>query len=183
MFTDSTGYWVGFDDVFTGPVDEIIVLGLLAIAALVGISGAADALDDFVNVIGNTLSNVADEIKKATKTISVAIVITIASIKGRNVGAYVIQFSDGSYYVGKGSPARIYISAMREGVLHGTLPMSVRYESCSNDREAYKREYMLMVDYGYYSGTIYMYNRIWFSGRTYYLMDYGTLYSDDYLGR
>lgn len=183
MFTDSTGYWFGFDDVITGPVDEIIVLGLLAIAALVGVSGAADALDDLTNAIGNTLSNVADEIKQATKTISVAIVVTIASIRSKNVGAYVIQFSDGSYYVGKGSPARMYISAMREGLLHGEIPISFRYEACSNDREAYKREYIMMVDYGYYSGTTYMYNRIWSPGRTYYLIDYGELYSDDYFGR
>ena len=50
MRTDSTGMWFGLDDIFTGLVDEIIVLGALAcgvlwIGAELGVPGASDALD------------------------------------------------------------------------------------------------------------------------------------------
>ncbi len=32
-YTDPTGHWFGIDDTITGPVDEIVVLGILGIAA------------------------------------------------------------------------------------------------------------------------------------------------------
>jgi hypothetical protein len=60
MLTDSTGYWFGFDDVFTGPVDEIIVLGLLALAVYIGIPGAAEILDSTVTIIDDILGPVND---------------------------------------------------------------------------------------------------------------------------
>lgn len=95
MYTDSTGYLFGLDDDFTGPVDELILLALLAIAAWVGIPGASDALDELSIAIGNTISNIRDEIKKVVQTASVAIALTVATtIQGKNVAAYVIQFSD-----------------------------------------------------------------------------------------
>ena len=28
-YTDPTGEWFGFDDVFTGPIDEIVILGAM----------------------------------------------------------------------------------------------------------------------------------------------------------
>ncbi|HAX02797.1 MAG: hypothetical protein A2Y45_04590 [Tenericutes bacterium GWC2_34_14] len=47
---DSTGYWFGFGDIFTGPIDEILVLELLALVAAVGISGAsAEAYNGYYN--------------------------------------------------------------------------------------------------------------------------------------
>jgi hypothetical protein len=184
MLTDSTGYWFGFDDIFTGPFDEIIVLGLLAIGTIVGIPGASNLLDDVANSLISTFNDVKDKINDAKKSIPIAIVSTIANVtKQSNTGAYAIQFSDGNYYIGKGSPFRMYISAMREGLLHGTIPISFRFESAINEREAYKMEYMWMVDYGYYTGTPNMYNRIWSPGRLYYFNDFGSLYSDDYFGR
>ncbi|MDY0294808.1 MAG: RHS repeat-associated core domain-containing protein [Acholeplasmataceae bacterium] len=184
MFTDSTGYWFGFDDIVTGPIDEILVLGLLIVAAVIGIPGAADALDDLTGVLNNTFNSVREKINEAKKAIPVMIVLAITSVqKKSNTGAYAIQFSDGNYYIGKGSQFRMYMSAMREGLLHGSTPISFRYEYAASDRDAYKKEYMWMVDYGYYTGTQKMYNRIWSPGRLYYYLDNGSLYSDDYLGR
>lgn len=45
---DSLGLWAGVDDVFTGPVDEIIVVGILATAAMLGIEPAQRALNALV---------------------------------------------------------------------------------------------------------------------------------------
>lgn len=56
MYTDSTGYWFGFDDIITGPIDELIVLSLLALAAAVGIPGASDALSDLTNTLIDVLA-------------------------------------------------------------------------------------------------------------------------------
>lgn len=184
MYTVSTGYWFGFDDIITGPMDELIVLSLLALATAVGIPGASDALGDLTGTLNNVFNSVKDKIDEAKKTITVTIALAIASVqKKSNTGAYAIQFSDGNYYIGKGSPIRMYLSAMREGVLHGSIPISFRYEYAASDREAYKKEYMWMVDYGYYTGTPSMYNRIWSLGRLFYYLDNGSLYFDDYIGR
>ena len=35
MYTDSTGMWFGYDDLITGPIDEIIAIGILAIGPYV----------------------------------------------------------------------------------------------------------------------------------------------------
>lgn len=184
MYSDSTGYWFGFDDIITGPIDEILVLGLLILATLINIPGAADVLGDLTDTLNDTFISVRDKINEAKKAIPVAIVLAIASIqKKSNTGTYSIQFSDGNYYIGKGSPFRMYLSAMREGLLHGSIPTSFRYEYAASNREAYKKEYMWMVDYGYYTGTPNMYNRIWSPGRLYYYLDNGSLYFDDYFGR
>lgn len=78
----------------------------------------------------------------------------------------------------------MYTSVMREGLYHKTVPVSFRFEWAASDREAFKKEYMWMVDYGYSSGNPNYYNRIWSPGRLYYFFDNkGKLYSNDYWGR
>ncbi|MGI8605333.1 MAG: RHS repeat-associated core domain-containing protein [Verrucomicrobiales bacterium] len=46
MLNDPFGLWAGIDDCITGPIDEILVLGALAVAAALGSEWAADALNN-----------------------------------------------------------------------------------------------------------------------------------------
>ncbi len=55
-YRDPNGKWFGFDDVFTGPVDEAIVVGLLATGAVLGVPGAQDALDNLSGAISNAFA-------------------------------------------------------------------------------------------------------------------------------
>lgn len=43
--SDPNGHWFGIDDAFTGPVDEIAVVGILAIGAAFGCSSCGEALN------------------------------------------------------------------------------------------------------------------------------------------
>jgi RHS repeat-associated protein len=54
---DPDGKWFGADDVFTGPVDEIVVIGGLAVAAACGSKWAADTLDNMGKVFNQIVSN------------------------------------------------------------------------------------------------------------------------------
>jgi len=53
--SDPNGNWFGVDDAFTGPIDELAVLGLLGLGAYLGVPGAQDALDKLAETIGNVL--------------------------------------------------------------------------------------------------------------------------------
>ena len=62
--SDSTGLWFGFDDIFTGPVDEILVLGGLGVLSIFGVgwasnalAGAQQAASDAWNSITNSFNN------------------------------------------------------------------------------------------------------------------------------
>jgi RHS repeat-associated protein len=97
MYTDSTGYWFGFDDVFTGPIDELIVLAALALAAAVGIPGASDALGDLTSAIGDTISNIYDGIKAEKDKLSVllaGLVIKNLSSLGKNDWHHIVAQRD-----------------------------------------------------------------------------------------
>ncbi|HLP66061.1 MAG TPA: hypothetical protein VK181_00925 [Rhizobium sp.] len=50
--SDPNGHWFGADDVFTGPFDEIAVVGILAIGAVFGCDSCGKAL----NAIGDAVS-------------------------------------------------------------------------------------------------------------------------------
>ncbi len=50
-YTDAFGLWCGADDVLTGPVDEIIVIGSLFILASFGNEWAQDLLDSIQNLV------------------------------------------------------------------------------------------------------------------------------------
>jgi hypothetical protein len=82
MLTDSTGYWFGFDDIFTGPVDEIIVLGLLALAVYIGIPGSDELLDSTIGVIDNVLNsanNISKKIRKYRTNVAVILSTLVIS--------------------------------------------------------------------------------------------------------
>jgi len=55
-WVDPTGLWFGADDVITGPVDEIIVLGGLSILAMTGNEWAKNALKSLGDAISEALS-------------------------------------------------------------------------------------------------------------------------------
>lgn len=60
-YTDPSGEWFGFDDVFTGPVDEIVVIGGLTIGAYLGIPGAQEGLESLTDLLGGMLSESSEE--------------------------------------------------------------------------------------------------------------------------
>lgn len=51
---DPYGLWVGFDDIFTGPIDEIVVIGGLGILAALGSKWAVDQLDNIKDFFDKT---------------------------------------------------------------------------------------------------------------------------------
>lgn len=186
MYIDPSGEnFIAVALIVGGSILGLYFLTTLVVGDYLGIMDSAKELLDSVGTsIANSVDNLKEKINKANKVITVSIAITLMSIKDKsNNGTYAIQFSDGSYYIGKGGLLRMYASAFREGLLHDSFPTSFRFEWATSDREAYKKEYTWMVDYGYYSKTDKMYNRIWSPGRGYYYADYGVLYSDDYFGR
>ena len=77
----------------------------------------------------------------------------------------------------------MYISAIERSIKHKTLPTGFSWFKADNDREAYKNEYMLMVDFGYSSNpklnSGLLYNEIWSKGRSYYYQDNGQYYPGD----
>ena len=69
-YSDPTGEWFGVDDAVTGPVDEIIVLGMLAILAACGVTWAEDAMAGIqsgLNAIWADITNPSVEKKEAEK--------------------------------------------------------------------------------------------------------------------
>ena len=66
-FDDSTGEWFGIDDVVTGPVDEIIVLGGLALLAALGIDWAEDAGDSLSAALDAALADITATFAKPSR--------------------------------------------------------------------------------------------------------------------
>lgn len=75
---DPLGLWLGFDDIITGPVDEILVIGGLSLAAWLGSQAADDFLQKILKKISSLSSStgcpdpceeLAKEIKKTVKDI------------------------------------------------------------------------------------------------------------------
>ncbi len=60
--SDSHGLWAGIDDVFTGPIDEIIVIGGLAIAAAFGSKWAENVIDDLKDLISDDVDDCEAEV-------------------------------------------------------------------------------------------------------------------------
>ena len=97
MHTDSTGYWFGFDDIFTGPIDEILVLGLLALAAALGIPGTSDALGDLTSTIGDTINKISDGINAEKEKLSAlleVLVIKNLSSRGKHDWHHIVAQKD-----------------------------------------------------------------------------------------
>ena len=62
-YTDPTGRWFGFDDVITGPIDEIVVLGTLTIIGAVSIYNS-DANKNFGEALEESVENNVEKIKE-----------------------------------------------------------------------------------------------------------------------
>ena len=61
-YTDPTGRWFGFDDIITGPIDEIAVLGALTIIGAVSIYNS-DANKNFAEALKESCENNVEKIK------------------------------------------------------------------------------------------------------------------------
>ena len=61
-YTDPTGRWFGADDVFTGPIDEIVVLGALTIIGAVSIYNS-DANKNFSDALAESFTYNFNKIK------------------------------------------------------------------------------------------------------------------------
>lgn len=72
-------------------------------------------------------------------------------------------------------------SAVRESVLNKDLPVSIDWKPASNNRDAFKSEYMNIEDYGGPQnnplGDHTNYNRIQSPGALYYYQDNGHFYT------
>jgi RHS repeat-associated protein len=62
-YTDPDGNWFGFDDVFTGPVDEIIVIGGLSLAATCGSKWAYDKREQLSKLASSIISKAYSNLK------------------------------------------------------------------------------------------------------------------------
>ena len=63
--SDSTGKWFGLDDVFTGPVDELIIIGLMTFLASLGIGWAQNSIDNLSNIVSNTYDTISSVFAKS----------------------------------------------------------------------------------------------------------------------
>jgi len=186
MYTDSDGNMaeliagLTFGQVALAVVAVVVAtVAVLAIADVIGIPGTGDVLDgvkDTINQIGQSIQNSLDKMKQNIKIFAIAAAIAIGT--KNNSGTYVIQFESGHVYVGKGGYLRACTSALYQSLRHGDTPTAFIYYSAANDREAFKQEYILMVDYGFHKTDV-LYNQIWSPGRVYYYQDNGSYYPGD----
>lgn len=133
-YTDPTGRWFGIDDVVTGPVDEIIVVGGLAIAAAAGSQWAQNNLDKIKGVFSS--SSGSDESKAVAEAQTLVESVstpaspppedpeggwdqksTIPQVENKKLQNYVKDF-----YKGTNNPNRIG---------SGTTADAVRYETAT----------------------------------------------------
>ena len=189
MNVDPSGYEFTIGALMTSIV---VVVFTIAIIYQISIMTSDDALtlnvptlDDYHDFMLKVIFTVVNNI---TKLSSYGVSLVNELSERSNNGTYAIGFSDGKHYIGKGSPFRMIASATRIMLAHGISPVSFRYEYAKNEREAFKKEYVWMVEYEYYSKGSnkknMTYNKIWSPGRNYYLIDNkGNYYPGDYYGR
>ena len=60
VYVDPTGEWFGIDDVITGPIDEIIVIGGLLLLGACGVEWADEAIDATTEVLTGLYDGVGD---------------------------------------------------------------------------------------------------------------------------
>lgn len=184
MHIDSDGEFWEFIAALASPEIAIIAVCTVAVAYLglilgeeLGVPGASDILDginESFNQISQNISNNIDKIKKNIKTLLVVAALSVMTNK--NSGTYVIEYESGHAYVGKGGYLRAGVSALYHSAIHGfDEPVSIFYMPASDDRQAFKNEYILMVDYGFHQTDV-LYNQIWSPGRAYYYVDSGGSY-------
>ncbi|MFA7144815.1 MAG: hypothetical protein WC088_06100 [Candidatus Izemoplasmatales bacterium] len=187
MYIDSDGEFWEFIAALASPEVAIIAICTVVVAYLglvlgdtLGVPGAGDILDginESFNQISQSISNNIDRIKANIKAFLVVVALSVMTNK--NSGTYVIEYESGHAYVGKGGYLRAGVSALYHSAIHGfDVPVSFFYMPASNDREAFKNEYILMVDYGFHQTDV-LYNQIWSPGRAYYYEDYGSYYPGD----
>ncbi|ERJ11048.1 RHS repeat-associated core domain-containing protein, partial [Haloplasma contractile] len=121
-------------------------------------------------------SSSADEVEGRTKSKASSVVRALIEKIGRKrYYTYVLSFENDKKYVGKGRDRRLYTSALRE-ISHGNMLIDIKWASSKSERQAYIKEYELMVMYGgpkRYKRTSQLLNAKWDRGRRYYYNEYG----------
>ncbi|MBQ7589898.1 MAG: RHS repeat-associated core domain-containing protein [Verrucomicrobia bacterium] len=148
-FVDPMGLWPDWD----------VVGGYLSGFAEGAIGGAAMMIDDaipffdpFSSAYEDECGNIDDAYKATQVCAGIAgMALPIgpgkakAAVGGTKVvGAYVLQFSSGMYYVGKGTRARMMQSARRIKDLHSTECVSKKFIQCENDKSAFIMEFRIL---------------------------------------
>ncbi len=105
-FTDRTGLWFGFDDAVTGPIDELVVFGLLYIGATVGFKPAQDALDQ----VSRFLDKVVEERLRSSSQRTTGDI----TAPNRNKPETFIDISIDVQTDDQGNPDHVLYRAMRE---------------------------------------------------------------------
>ena len=148
-FVDPMGLWPDWD----------VVGGYLSGFAEGAIGGAAMMIDmaipcfaPFSSAYEDECGNI-DDVYKATQVCAgiagMALPIGPGKAKAavggtKVVGAYVLKFSDGMYYVGKGTRARMMQSIRQKQFEHSTTCISNVFYPAKNNREAFILEYEYM---------------------------------------
>lgn len=110
------------------------------------------------------------KIKAVTKTYKTGTKLS------KRTGAYVHSYKSGYKYVGKGTMKRAKVSG-RKNTVPGDKLRTTMWIPAKNHRSAFKKEYQLMVKYGYKQKKLR--NRIWSPGRKYYYQDNGRYYRNN----
>ncbi len=81
----------------------------------------------------------------------------------KQTGSYEIEFKSGKNYVGKGSQARMKVSARTHSVKYNDSVVSMHWTPAANRRAAFVDEYFKMAVRGVNNANTY--NKIWSPGR------------------
>ncbi|WP_052455859.1 RHS repeat domain-containing protein [Bhargavaea cecembensis] len=124
--------------------------------------------------------------KKQIAWAAASSLIGIGKIKGltkvtKTTGTYMISYSNGYKYIGKGSMKRAKKSAKKHQRKDGAQITSIAWRPAKNSREAFIRGYKLMKKHGFYLNSSRnlkkkghrLYNKISSPGRKYHYQDYG----------
>ena len=84
-------------------------------------------------------------------------------------GSYEIEFKSGKNYVGKGSEARMRVSARTHSVANADPVVNTRWEPASSTNQAFVDEYLKMLRRGVNNANTY--NKIWSPGRKILMRD------------
>jgi hypothetical protein len=90
-FTDPTGLWFGPDDVVTGPVDEIIVITGLWIAASLGSDNAEEILNSLSDAVSDAMKDDTQCLDATAANIRQVLSVTTSLTLQKSVSSPVIQ--------------------------------------------------------------------------------------------
>lgn len=161
--------------VMANPKDPWAWAGLVGDAAdlvpfVTGIGEATRAIKITVKAVDDS-----DDVVKATRKLYNS--SGISSGLRNMTGSYVVKYTSGKTYVGKGGLYRATQSANRYVKKNKDKVKSITWKPAKSNREAFIDEYKSMCKYGGPNnrsiGNKKSYNRIWSPGRRFYFTKYG----------